>query len=834
MTDQGKEIRFAGRRCVTMDPSRYPQAAQKANAYATSIGPHSGLGYVVMLRRDLADLDPAGAFDLTFTVSDDGNASTVTFKDLVIDVATKIGGGADNYDEAAYLVRLVDKRWHLTRWTTAFRRFNVRSWAGGEPNYFDEKWIRETIAAPLTPWKNSEIISQLWGDLGFAGPLPAFPVNALGRPRIDDIAPIENLHFNGVSAWTAIHDVLHQVGYTTAINHEKGVFEFVELGADQNLAFTNDRVIYNADRYSGGTTYAPERITVAFPTRYDDYGSERDTEPSGNWCSTWAAYAVTLPTGAQNAIAGTHLTLWDPTSAVRRHGSWAIDNAGDLMNRAVAIISGYLQNNAQGVPSSGDRAHTLYQGLQPAARCGPQIKALIVRDYGRDATRGVGDGLVTELMRHPGWPEPAEHFAAGGERLMSGLGFGFSDRSVIEHRDGLDLQRPTWPSYPRLPNLIKLTKYEISSECCVSTEEVSEGEEDPGDAKPWALVWDPVKKLFGGVLHRYDAASGFTALEEVWLYFPNYDSGKFKIEPDAFYFARLSGQETSARDGRKLPLYVASSHIRALPSWSNECLSLPDSGVEFEHGKGACDVKTLAVDASTSLALYRREPADDKCRPSVGIAIKGSPYPCSVFWTGPDSKVPKWTVSPRMKTAQFRSGIELGGACGEASESDSPSTWLLPGAQAQKIKTPSNSPTAPAALLAKTSGDCVETEWGPEGLTAEHNFVDNVVINYAGGTVWMYGDCDCYIYQSPLVITLDVTKCPVKSDRGIVVQICDETPDGSGGGSGDCGNVMHCKPLDPCNPPADGDACCSSTSTEEEEVPGLLPPIDTEDQIDTL
>lgn len=850
-----KEIRFGNFQVVVNDPARYPQAVGKANAFATAIGPHSGLGYVLMKRSDLAQLDAGQSYDLKFTVSDGGNQSTTTFSDLVVDVGVKVGGGADGDDDSIYLVRLVDRRWHLTRYTSTFRRFNVRSWAGGEQlRYFDEKWIRETIKAPLTPWKNSEIVAFLWSDLGFAGPLPAFPTNDQGRPKIDDVSPVENVHFNGVSAWTALHDVLHQIGWTTALDHEKGAFNFVELGSRQDLSkLSNDAVVYSADRYSGGTTYAPERITVAFPTRYDDYGSERDTEVQSNWSTSWAAYAITLPTGATQAIAGSNLTIWDSTTAIRKHASWQIDNPGDLFSRALAIMLGYLGNNAQGTAqSSGDRAHTIVSGVETAARLGSRLKAIVVRDYGRDPNRGDGDGLVTELVRHPGWPSAARYFgeeSLGGERSLIGLGFEFSDRVVVEHQDGLDLQRPSWANYPRLPNLVKLTKYKTDDKCCVEVEEQSSGE-DNGDAREWAIPVDPLKKLFGGVVHRYDAATGFTALEECWVYFPNYPSDVFKIEKDAFYYARLSGQETSIIDGRKLPLYVATSHVRALPSWSNECLYLPDgeNGEEFEHGFGACDVKTIAVDAASSLALYRRKLADAdedgeeddaaKCKPSVGITIKGSPYPCAVFWTGEDSKTPKWTISPKFKTLQVKAGIEIGQVTtNDDGESEGSSVWLLPGGQSAKIKLPSNTPAGAgvALMTSGVDGECVATEWGPKGVTGDHDFVENVTINYSGGLVWLYGDCDCYIYQSPLSISLDVEKCPIETDRGIVVQLCDETPD-SDQGSADCGDPKHCKPLDPCDPPEESASgkltCCEDTASDDDDDDStddesLLPPIES-------
>lgn len=838
-----KEIRFAGRRCITNDPTRYPQAEGKANAFATGIGPFSGVGYVLMRRVDLFDLDAGAEHSLTFSTSEGGASQTMTFSRLVIDKAVKVGGGADNDDDAGFLVRLVDRRWHLCRFSATFRQFNVRSWSGGAPLYFDEKYLRETIKAPETPWKNSEIVEFLWSDCGFAGALPAFPVDAFGRPLIDAVAPVENLHFNGKNAWIALHDVLHQIGWTTALDHETGDFSFVQLGGDQDLsALSNNRVVYNAERFSGGTTYAPETIVVAFPIHYDDYGSERDTEVGGNFVTSFSAFQFSIPTGASQAVAGSRMVVWDSTRAVRRHGSWMIDNAAELFDRSLAITLGYLGNNAQGtIQSSGDRAHTLFSGVEPEARLGSKIKALIVRDYGRDPTKGMGDGLVVELLRHPGTPLGeamlAERDGGCGERTFIGLGFEFSDRTIIEHQDGLDYARPTFPNYPRLPNVVKLTKFKTDDSCCVETES--------GDERIWAIPYDPIKRLFGGVVHRYDAASGFESLEECWLYFPNHPSDVFRIEPNAFYYARLSGQETSIVDGRKLPLYVATSHVRVLPSWSNECLYLPDgtNGEEFTHGFGACDVKTIAVDATTSLALYRRtlpdgdgeEDSADKCKPSVAIAIKGSDCPEAVFFTPADSKVPKWTVSPKMKTAKFKSGIEIG----DADVDGGASVWLLPGGASQKIKIPDNVPASidRHIFASAVDGECIQTSWGDRGVTADHEFVENVSISYSGGTVWLYGDCGCYLYQDPLTISLLVEKCPIETSRGIVVQLCDETP--SGDSPSVVCDVKHCRPLDPCDPPtasSDGSlTCCEDpTSSTEDESPDLLPPIETGEGTDVL
>lgn len=836
MTTQQKEFKFAGFRCINADPTRYPQAAGLANSFATSIGPHEGVGFVLMRRKDVATLDPTKTFSLEVKTVDEsgqagGGATTLKIVDLHIERAVKIGGGANNDDNAIFLVRIVDKRFLLNRWSSTIKQFNQRAWSGGEQTgAFDEKWIRETIKGPETPWKVSEIVGRLWGDLGgIAGSVPSFPTDVDGKIKVDKIAPPDNLHFTGQNAWVAIHLVLHQVGLTTALNND-GEFEIVEFGGVQDLSSLNlTRPVYLGERWSGGTTFAPETIEVVFPFQYDDYGSELDTEPWSNFITTLAGYRYAVKTGGKGPVAGTKLVLWDTLRAIRRHGSWQIDNLADCQNRAVEVANSWLLNHVQipqNAPSSwrstGDRAHGVFSGIVEA-KLGPAIKAIIWRDYGRDPNAGDGDGLVTELIRFPGYPKSARFFDAGGSsgepRSFKGIGFEWDDRQAAEHVDGLDFGRPTFPNYPRLPNIVKLVGFRTDPTCCVTTPE------DGGATKVWATPLDPYKRLFGGIVHRYDAAQGgLVALESCWIYFPNYPSC-FRIEPNFFYYARLSGQERSVVNGQKLPLYVAVNQIRPLPSYQQACLCAPDNStqVEFAENYGACDVRHVMVDKSSWLTLYRNTLATGCCVPSVTLSIKGSPYPCAVFWTDDQSKCPKWTVSPKMKTAQFKAGIELGGADGVAS------FWLMPGTAAQKWKTPNETPPgSDSHLFAKAvNGSCVQLGWGDRGVTASAVLLEDVWIEDCEVNVTIYGggctiypedgyDCYCYAVCDPITatatcdITLGKDLCVVNTSRGIVTQLCDAVP-GASNSSVDC-NVKHCKPLDPCAPfseKSDGSqACC--------------------------
>lgn len=837
MTAQQKEFRFAGFRCVVADPVRYPQADGLANSFATAVGPHEGIGHVLMRRKDIASLSPTDTFSLEIKTVDNGDAggaATLKIDELHIDRAVKVGGGADGDDNAVFLVRIVDKRFLLDRWSSTIRQFNQRSFAGGmQTGSFDEKWIRETIKGPETPWRVSEIVGQLWADLGgVAGGVPAFPVDTDGKIKVDKIAPPDNLHFTGQSAWAAIHLVLHQVGLTTALGND-GKFSIVEFGGAQDLSALNlTRPVYSAERWSGGTTFAPETIEVVFPFQYDDFGAELDTEPWSNFMTTVAAYRYAVKVGATGPVKGTKLVLWDTLRAMRAHGSWQIANLTDLQDRALAIATAWLLNHVQipaGAPSSwrssGDRAHGIFSGIV-AASLGPAVKAIIWRDYGRDAADG-GDGLVTELIRFPGYPKPARFFGGGAGELRSfkGIGFDWDDRQAAEHIDGLDFGRPTFPSYPRVANIVKVVGFRNDPKCCVQTPD------DGGAAKNWAAPLDPYRRLFGGVVHRYDAAQGgLVALEACWVYFPDYPSCN-KVEPNSYHYARLSGQETSIINGRKLPLYVAVSQIRPLASFQHACLYAPDtpSQVEFASDYGACDVRHVQVDKASSLSLYRNTLASGCCSPSVTLSIKGSSYPCAVFWTDEATKTPKWTVSPKMKTAQFKAGIELGDG------NDAKSFWLIPNGT-EKWKTPVLPPPGSESHLYAqfVNGGCVQLAWGARGVTASAVLLRDVWIEDCHVNVTVYGggctiypedghDCYCYAVCDPITATatcdieLGKELCVINTSRGIVTQLCDAVP-GPSSSTVEC-NVKHCKPLDPCSPLAENQqgkqACCEDQGTQQ-------------------
>lgn len=804
MSTQAKEWKFGGHNCVIMNDAQYPTAIGKANSFVCPIGMNEAVGHVLLLRDDLNKID----YDIAHTLEikqeggdpSDGIAEVaLSFPGLYIDKAIKVTKGPDEHPGTVFLVRFVDPRFFLSRWSETHRQFNVRSWSGGEQAAgFRDDWIRETIKGPDEPYTLSEVIAFLWGDCNnIAGAFPGLPAGYTTQ------TPPENLHFTGTNPWRSLHNLLHLHGMTTVKDPFSGSHKIILFGDTQTFPAGNFTAMWTSEIYNGGVTFGPEKIRVNFPFVYEDYGSERDTEVIDNFVTTRSFYSRLIETGIPAALPGTTLTLWDSYPARREHSQDAhVVNENECIERANQIVSGWLRNHLQfprlapNPVSSGRRFHSILQGLVGGLVPGPRLKAVIWRDYGH--TPGMeGDGLVTEILSHPGYDIRVtdEPQTGANQRNFEGVNIDFAEwQSIGEHEGGHDYARPTWPVYPRLPNFVKVIEWADERRCCV---------EPMAPERKFAEPLDIGKKLWGARVYRYDSAhGGIEELEDCWAHFPQWKiKGEYKVDKNGFYYARLSGMETN--QGRTLPLYVCDTQLRPNPPWGVKCKSAPDQLGEVIKDFGLCDVKRVTVDKSSSLMAYVDDEQEEPCSPAVVAAIRASDKPHSVFATIEGKKTPQWWQSPEVESVKIFRFLELGDGAG---------SYLLPGG-AGKMKLPPAPASGDRFLYSKSAGPCYETDWNDPGVTAEHTVLKDVTIDECNvyGTVThdcqLICDYGCYlICEDPVFtgwceITLDKETCKIKTVRGAVVELCGDTYQGGGGGS-DC-PTKHCIPFDPCDPNKD-------------------------------
>lgn len=493
MPDQSTGIEIAGIPVVAFDPLKYPLAQNLANGFRCPVGFDHGEGHVLLFRSDLESLG-AGPFELRLAADE-----PVVIKKVWIHSAHRVNyGGSPDDPSAVYLARLVDRRFFL-RWSSCSRLWNVRNLSGGDPN---RKYYRETVPALETPWKWSQILSQLWSDCG----LGAFPGVQGDNGNGDD-----DLIVQGRNAWQFFNQCLSRLGRVVAYDPIADLFTLPRLVRDASpLDKDVERLLFDARPYSSAACSAPEYIRVSFSKKWEDYGSENDSDAESNWIAA-ATHSIDIPTGVPGAIAGTVLTLWASAPAMIKHKTKnAISNGGELSAIANRMAAAWLFENA------GDRlsrANLIVNGARAKWLPGESIREVVWRNY--------GDGLVTEILKYPGLPTDAA--AAGG---VSGFDT-FSEN---------DLGRKTTPNYPRVPNIVQIDDPQSADG---ASRKATENGLHPGYV--WRFVEGRAQKQ-----------------EKCWIQFVDgWDSKKGDVDAinKEFYSGRLEGREEYA--GERLPLYVA-------------------------------------------------------------------------------------------------------------------------------------------------------------------------------------------------------------------------------------------------------------------------------------
>lgn len=374
-------ITYGGRPVQCADARQYPLAAGKANGYTCAIGPEAGTGYVLMLLSDLNRISTATGHELVFFNSGDVGVPAVrlTFRNLYVVKATRVTGGYSGDPNALMLVELTDRRYHLNRWTSCNRQFNV-----GAPT--DTGYLTESKNGG-SDWTWTTLIGQLWTDAGL-GTAPSLPLSMpSSKPT--------NLKFIGVNAWQALHQVLDKLKLTTTYDPVADTFGIIALNETVSTAVSNQAEYYG-NPVSGVACRGPATIRVFFHYADEDSGQENDTGTTSNFTST-PAYSIDVATGLSGAVSGSVQPLWDDLPALIEHGESAL-TAGMITTlttraneRASAWLEKYSQNNAL-------RESLVYTGLVNKRPSG-KFKQIIWRDYGPEY-----GGLVTELCRYPGVP----------------------------------------------------------------------------------------------------------------------------------------------------------------------------------------------------------------------------------------------------------------------------------------------------------------------------------------------------------------------------------------------------------------------------------------------
>lgn len=375
-------------------------ALARANSFCCPTGRWPSAGWVLMLRDDY-DLVSKLSTSLQLEVGDPRNPDNVgTIKGLSIVQARCVTTGLASDSSALYLVELTDARaLAMNRWfqfplTTSY---NVRSpgYAGG--------YYTDTLDDGV-PWTWDDMLGDIWGKIeaGIAGSvLGAWP----GLPDDPDGTP-EGFWFAGVSAWSAICDVLDALGMTVACDPTSTTpFSIVSTGeGDADFDAQQERYLLKKEDdmewIDFGAARAPASVTVLFRRRNASYGTEETVRLNALQWSTHAIYSVSVSAPAFFAgTCGKHYLWSDFTVRYDQDGSPVAADVTTAATIAAERVSQYYDRIYS--RTSGFMTQ-VYAGALPFTT-GSQVDGVRwYQDY-KDVDR---HGWKTEIVRgmSPPWP----------------------------------------------------------------------------------------------------------------------------------------------------------------------------------------------------------------------------------------------------------------------------------------------------------------------------------------------------------------------------------------------------------------------------------------------
>lgn len=502
---------LSGRPCVV------PKRGGWNLGYLCPLGQTPGYAACLMTLAELSQLNREADQTLRLTA-----VETVTIPGLIFVKATKVSRSYIGDPKGLYLVELADRRLLLERFSDTRRQFNIwnpRQRAANAENI--ACYYAETLdGSQLWTWQR--VAQALWTDCALLGSF-SFPSGSVSdKPK--------NLHYWGVNAWQALHEVLEMVGLTTAYDPVAATFSIVALGQIQAAAgvvanAAANRYYGSADPIESNRARYPAEIKVYFPRRDRHFGTERDSVSTGNWI-TEPARASVNPTGVSGAQAGTVLQLWDQQPSIYHYSGFA-ENTIDTNAIGTRRKNDWLADQQY----SESRAQAVYSGIVAGFRCGSQVKAV----HWRLTADGDPGGYLTEVSRHPGMPESLHT----PRREAWSVGY---------RRFGPEFSRHATPHYPDSMQLVQLTLQQSNYATWSGT----------------VCRLDPAITLGSGPT--------FSGLESCFVQFINKDAWRvvptsvpettslhtrvYKPKAGERYLARANGVTTSVGDVT-LPLYTA-------------------------------------------------------------------------------------------------------------------------------------------------------------------------------------------------------------------------------------------------------------------------------------
>lgn len=508
------EIDLGGQR-VEHPPSEASKAWQKANSVFCPLGPASTTAWIVMLRGALTSLSTTAAHTLTWklkkTTQDNASnqtTTTVNFQGMYIKHSERLFIGADSFANALYLVELVDARYLAA---------NVSNSGNVVSNLRTHAHSQEFLAGSTQYNSWEQLLEALWLASTYLGAWPGLP----GSLPID--GKPNNRWAVGKNAYRQLNEILNFLDCAIKPNLN-GTFSVVQLGDTQTISANSDTLRFNSDPI-GNQIGIAANLAIYRMKHLKSYGQERDTEYNNNWSLNGFYQTDTVATNVTDGH-GTQ-ALWDDLPAIIDENGQD-ENTADINTRNSNIALRYKTRN------SVVSRHRIHYGLFGTDYLpGGQIRATLWRNWGlKDAKENTVGSTVTEFI--------------AGTNLLAGFSPGESVSGF--HDLGLyneaylppDLERNTFPNYPRIANIVQ-----IWHDSAI-----------PGEGVDATQAYG----LHKGRVRRW-VNNSMDVMEECWVLIVNdYDNklGKVKMKQGACLGpARLSGITTD--EGQTLPVYTVSN-----------------------------------------------------------------------------------------------------------------------------------------------------------------------------------------------------------------------------------------------------------------------------------
>lgn len=425
----------------------YPIPADwpKVNSFFNPLGESPARAYLLLLRKDLDGLD-LDSGDFTIKWKDDDSAEVTANKLLISREPQCITPGKDADENSLYLVEFSDARHTLQPGHFSFpinEQYNVRA-AGYGTDRYDET---ENAGSA---WTWSTMTEDVWNKMtAILGAFTSLPVTPDGSP--------EDWKFPGVSAWTALNQILHRIGCAVKWDHTltSAQYSIVQLGATDSGATTAQssaaaKLIYDRMYMTAKRGKLPGKLVVYFGRRQEDYGTEQTTPKDNTQFTTSAVVSKEITLTTTGTDANTKHHVWDDLPA-------EFDVSDGFTPSSTAGNDAALQTRAQEraddfermVITGGGRLHKVYTGIISGLATGSTIKGVAYRqDLVGYGTGRVG-GLVTEIINHPYWGLRVEEHPASPLEC-----WGLCQSSIGTQAPAFG---PTFPLYPHLLQIVELT-----------------------------------------------------------------------------------------------------------------------------------------------------------------------------------------------------------------------------------------------------------------------------------------------------------------------------------------------------------------------------------------